>query len=144
MASRLERVERVERPAILARLRRVQAWRRARLQRLLADPDISEERPGATQVHQGGAALYDGLDARQSHSDRTDRSLVWHAPPPASHAGTGRCSTAFRPSKMSYRYRLHDRRGSASKHWGIGDVLATGSRFRAIKIVFLKQLSNAR
>lgn len=45
MASRLERVERVERSAILRRLRRVQAWRRARLQRLLADPDIAKNDP---------------------------------------------------------------------------------------------------
>ncbi|MGY4230029.1 hypothetical protein ACVMIH_007390 [Bradyrhizobium sp. USDA 4503] len=34
-----------ERPPILPRLRRVQAWRRARLQRLLADPDIAKNDP---------------------------------------------------------------------------------------------------
>ncbi|MGY3441124.1 hypothetical protein [Bradyrhizobium sp. USDA 4473] len=44
MASELVRVDRVG-PAILPRLRRVQAWRRARLQRLLSDPNIAQNDP---------------------------------------------------------------------------------------------------
>ncbi|MCP1850250.1 MULTISPECIES: hypothetical protein [unclassified Bradyrhizobium] len=39
--------------AVLPRLRRVQAWRRTRLQRLLADPDIAEndpDRPKSTKA----------------------------------------------------------------------------------------------
>ncbi len=35
-----------ERPSVLSRLRRVQAWRRKRLQRRLADPNIVENDPG--------------------------------------------------------------------------------------------------
>jgi len=44
MASQVVRADRIE-PAILSRLRRVQAWRRARLQRLLSDPDITKNDP---------------------------------------------------------------------------------------------------
>ncbi|OKO77613.1 hypothetical protein [Bradyrhizobium sp. NAS96.2] len=44
MASKVVRVDRIE-TVILRRLRRVQAWRRARLKRLLADPDIAKNDP---------------------------------------------------------------------------------------------------
>ncbi|UPU01504.1 hypothetical protein J4G48_0048525 (plasmid) [Bradyrhizobium barranii subsp. apii] len=46
MASKFERIDTVARPAILPCLRRVQAWRRARLQRLLSDPNIAQNDPG--------------------------------------------------------------------------------------------------
>ncbi|WFU32383.1 hypothetical protein QA635_38900 [Bradyrhizobium brasilense] len=44
MAIRLERLE--VRPPILPGLRRIQAWRRVRLQRLLSDPNIAQNDPG--------------------------------------------------------------------------------------------------
>ncbi|WP_375779349.1 hypothetical protein ACE103_10545 [Bradyrhizobium sp. ma5] len=44
--TREKRISIEERPSVLARLRRVQAWRRKRLQRLLADPNIAENDPG--------------------------------------------------------------------------------------------------
>lgn len=41
-----KRISVEEQSAILPRLRRVQAWRRKRLQRLLSDPNIAQNDPG--------------------------------------------------------------------------------------------------
>ncbi|UPT96516.1 hypothetical protein J4G48_0047285 [Bradyrhizobium barranii subsp. apii] len=46
MATSFERIDAFARPAILPRLRHVQAWHRVRLQRLLSDPNIAQNDPG--------------------------------------------------------------------------------------------------
>ncbi|WP_342709909.1 hypothetical protein AAFG13_36675 [Bradyrhizobium sp. B124] len=55
MATELERI--AAQPAILPRLRRVQAWRRARLQRLLADPEIDHSKRIKAAQHYTAVAM---------------------------------------------------------------------------------------
>ncbi|WOH80269.1 hypothetical protein RX327_31325 [Bradyrhizobium sp. BEA-2-5] len=52
-----------EQSAILPRLRRVQAWRRARFQRLLSDPNIAQNDPGRLKSIKA-AQLYTAVSMR--------------------------------------------------------------------------------
>ncbi|MGY3488161.1 hypothetical protein ACVW1C_006044 [Bradyrhizobium sp. USDA 4011] len=58
-----KRVNIEEQSAILPRLRRVQAWRRARFQRLLSDPNIAQNDPGRLKSIKA-AQLYTAVSMR--------------------------------------------------------------------------------
>ncbi|TWB93049.1 hypothetical protein FBZ93_11188 [Bradyrhizobium macuxiense] len=58
-----KRISIEEQSAILPRLRRVQAWRRARFQRLLSDPNIAQNDPGRRKSIKA-AQLYTAVSMR--------------------------------------------------------------------------------
>ncbi|OKO83938.1 hypothetical protein AC628_00880 [Bradyrhizobium sp. NAS96.2] len=56
---------RLDEKSLLARLRKVQAWRRARLQLLVNDPDIDINDPGPRYAIKARKALHGSRDTSQ-------------------------------------------------------------------------------
>lgn len=73
MARELEQI--AAQPAILSHLRRIQAWRRVRLQRLLSDPNIARKDPGRHRSIEPRSINIAVLNACGSRPARLDRPL---------------------------------------------------------------------